>query len=129
MNRRMPLLVVIALAVGFTLAGPSAKAQAQTFAGKWVHQGPKGTSVLEFYPGDKPVIGPIKGRFHHSIVLDDGRVIVGEGTYVFRSVLPNRGWLVLHFADGHVTREHEHTMDANVLRIEHHGITRTYVRQ
>jgi hypothetical protein len=129
MNRRVPLFVVFALAIGFTLAGTSAQAQAQSFAGRWVHEGPKGVSVLEFFPGESHVIGPIRGRFHHSIVLDDGRMIVGDGEYVFRSILPKRGWLVLHFADGHVTREHEHIVDANLLRIEHHGVSWTYVRQ
>jgi hypothetical protein len=129
MNRRVPLVVVFALAVGSILAGPSAKVQAQSFAGKWVHEGPKGVSVLEFWPGEKHVIGPVRGHFHYSIVLDDGRVIAGEGSYVYRSVLPKRGWLVLHFADGLVTREHEHIVDSSLLRIEHYGVTRTYVRK
>jgi hypothetical protein len=129
MNRRVPQFVVFAFAVGFVLASPSAKAQAQQFTGKWVHEGPKGVSVLEFFPGDKRIIGPIRGQFRHSIMLDDGRMIVGEGSYVYRSILPNRGWLILHFADGHVTREHEYIGDSGVLRIAHHGVTWTYVRQ
>src|SRR5580704_437355 len=79
MNRRIPMFAVFALAVGFTLAGSPAKAQAQSFAGRWVHEGPKGVSVLEFSPGTSHVIGPVRGHFHHSIVLDDGRVIAGEG--------------------------------------------------
>jgi hypothetical protein len=129
MNRRVPLMGVFALAVGFILAGSSAKVQAETFAGKWVHEGPKGVSTLEFFPGEKRLVGPERGHFHYSIVFDDGRVIVGEGSYVFRSILPRRGWLILHFEDGHVTREHEHSLDSNLLRLEHHGVTRTYVRK
>jgi hypothetical protein len=129
MNRRVPLFVVFALASGFILAGSASKVQAESFAGKWVHEGPKGVSILEFFPGEKHLIGPDRGRFHYSVVLDDGRVIAGEGSYLFRSVLRNRGWLVLHFADGHVTREHEHTIDSMLLRIEHYGVTRTYVRK
>ena len=95
---RVSLLVVFVLAVGYTLAGASATAQAQSFTGKWVHQGRKGTSIIEFFPGEKRVLGPTRGVFHHSILLDDGRVIQGDGHYVFRSVGPNRGWLTLHFA-------------------------------
>jgi hypothetical protein len=129
MNRRVPLFVVFAFAVGYTLAGFSATAQAQSFAGKWVHQGPKGTSVIEFLPGEKRVLGPTRGVFHHSMLLDDGRVIQGDGHYVFRSVAPKRGWLILHFADGHVTREHELTNSDNSLNLRHHGLTRTYIRQ
>jgi hypothetical protein len=129
MYPRMPMFVAFSLAVGVLLASSSTRAQAQSFTGKWVHEGPKGVSVIEFFAGESRVIGPVRGRFHHTIVLDDGRVIEGEGSYVFRSILPNRGWLVLHFADGHVTREHEQTLDSRFLRIEHHGITRTYVRQ
>jgi hypothetical protein len=129
MNRRVSLFVLFVLALGCTLAGSPARAQAQSFAGKWVHQGPRGTSVLDFFPGEKHVIGPIKGQFHHSIILDDGRVVEGNGWYVFRNVLPNRGWLILHFADGHVTREHEHTVGSTVLRLRAHGCIRDYVRQ
>jgi hypothetical protein len=128
MKRRVPSFALFALALGL-LACTSTKVQAQSFTGKWIHEGPKGMSVLEFFPGEKKIIGPTRGRFHHSLVLDDGRVVEGDGTYVFRSVLPNRGLLVLHFADGHVTREHEHTIDSHFLRIEHHGLIRTYVRQ
>ena len=126
---RVYLLVVFVLAVGYTLAGSSATAQAQSFTGKWVHQGPKGTSIIEFFPGEKRVLGPTRGVFHHSILLDDGRVIQGDGHYVFRSVGPNRGWLTLHFANGHVTHEHEHTSTDKSLNLRHHGLTRTYVRQ
>jgi hypothetical protein len=129
MNRRIPLFLVFTLAVGYTLAGSSAKAQAQSFTGKWIYQGPKGTSVLEFLPGEKRVLGPTRGVFHHSLVLDDGRVIQGDGHYVFRSIGPNRGWLTLHFADGHVTTEHEHTTTDNSMNVRHHGVTRIYVRQ
>jgi hypothetical protein len=128
MNGRVPQFVVFALAAGSILTG-SSNIQAQSFAGKWVHEGPKGVSVLEFMPGEKHVVGPVRGQFRYSIVLDDGRVIAGEGSYVYRSVLPKRGWLVLHFADGLVTREHEHIVDSNLLRIEHYGVTRTYVRK
>ena len=88
----------------------------------------KGASVLEFYPGERHLVRPMTGQFH-SIVLDDGRVIQGDGHYVLRFAGPNRGWLVLHFSDGHVTREHEHTFGPNTLLLEHHGTTRTYVRQ
>src|ERR1700735_4822063 len=129
MNRHMFLLVVFALGVSYTLAGPAANAQAQAFSGKWVYQGPKGASVLEFYPAEKRLIGPTKGVFHHSIVLDDGRVLQGDGTYVFRHVLPNRGWLTLTFSDGHVTREHEHTINGTRLEVRHHGVFRVYIRQ
>jgi hypothetical protein len=129
MNRRVPLFVVFALAVGFTLAGSSARVQAESFSGKWVHVGPKGTSTLEFFAGEKHVIGPDRGLFHHSIVLDDGRVIQGDGSYIFRHILPNRGWLILHFADGHVTREHEHIIGSSELELRHYGVTRTYLRQ
>lgn len=122
-------MVVFALAVGYTLVGSSAKAQAQAFTGKWVYQGPKGTSVLEFMPGEKRVLGPTKGVFHHSLLLDDGRAIQGNGHYVFRSIGANRGWLTLHFADGHVTHEHEHTNTDNSMNVRHHGVTRSYVRQ
>ena len=125
---RVSLLVVFVLAVGYTLAGASATAQAQSFTGKWVHQGPKGTSIIEFFPGEKRVLGPTRGVFHHSILLDDGRVIQGDGHYVFRSVGPNRGWLTLHFADGHVTTEHEHTSSDTMMNLRHHGLTRTYRR-
>ncbi len=103
--------------------------QAQSFSGKWVHADPKGVSVLEFFPGTKHLVGPIRGQFHHSILLDDGQRLEGNGFYVFRFVAPNRGWLILHFADGHVTREHEHTIDGTVLRLGHHGFIRTYLRQ
>ena len=129
MNRRMPLLVVFALAVGYMFAGSSATGRAQSFTGKWVHQGPKGTSVMEFLPGEKRVVGPIRGVFHHTLLLDDGRVVQGDGHYVFRSVGPNRGWLTLHFADGHVTHEHEHTTTDKSLNLRHHGLTRIYIRQ
>jgi hypothetical protein len=129
MTRRVGLLVVFTLAVGGTLAGGSTEARAQSFTGKWVHQGPRGVSVLDFFPGDKHVIGPTRGHFHHSIVLDDGRVLEGTGWYVFRNVLPNRGWLTLHFSDGHVTHEHEHVIGASVLRMRHHGVLRDYLRQ
>jgi hypothetical protein len=121
--------VVFAFAVVYTLAGSSATAHAQAFTGKWVHQGPKGTSILEFLPGEKRVVGPTRGVFHHSLLLDDGRVIQGDGHYIFRSVGPNRGWLTLHFADGNVTHEHEHTTTDNSMNVRHHGVTRTYVRQ
>jgi hypothetical protein len=129
MNRRVPLFVVFAFAVVYTVAGSSATVHAQSFSGKWVHQGPKGTSILEFLPAEKRVVGPMRGSFHHSLLLDDGRVIHGNGHYVFRSVGPNRGWLTLHFADGQVTREHEHTTTDNSMKLRHHGLTRTYVRQ
>jgi hypothetical protein len=129
MIRRIPMYLMFSLAVGIVVAGTPARAQAQSFVGKWVHEGPRGVSIMEFFPGDSRIIGPTKGRFHHSVILDDGRVIAGDGTYVYRSILPNRGWLILHFADGHVTREHEHTADSRYLRIEHHGVVRTYVRQ
>jgi hypothetical protein len=128
MNRRMPQFVVFAVAV-VILGNFPAKARAQSFAGKWINQGPKGVSVLEFFPGDRHIIGPVRGVFHYSVVLDDGRMINGDGAYVYRSVLPNRGWLILHFADGSVTREHEVTRDPNSLSIAHYGVTRTYVRQ
>jgi hypothetical protein len=127
MNRRVSLFTGIALAVGCLLMG--ATAQAQTFAGKWVHNGPKGVSSLEFYPGDRMPTGAVRGHFHHSIIMDDGRVIEGYGTYVLRFATNNRGRLVLHFSDGHVTREHEHTFGPNVLRLEHHGLIRDYIRQ
>jgi hypothetical protein len=129
MNRRVYLMVVCVLAAGWALGGSAGTAQAQSFVGKWVHQGPRGASVLEFFPGEKKVVGPTRGTFRHQIYLDDGRVIQGDGYYVFRSVLPNRGWLTLHFADGHVTQEHEHTTASTVLSVRHHGITRNYVRQ
>src|SRR5271167_4498043 len=106
MSRRIPKFVVFTIAV-VILGNCPAKAQAQSFAGKWINQGPKGVSVLEILPGDRRIIGPVRGVFHYSIVLDDGRAFNGDGTYVYRSILPNRGWLVLHFADGQVTREHE----------------------
>jgi hypothetical protein len=122
------MLIACALAVAWTLVG-SARAQAQSFTGKWMHEGARGISTLEFFPGDKRIVGPVRGQFHHSVVLDDGRVIQGDGWYVYRSVVPNRGWLTLHFADGHVTTEHEHTVNSIGLRIEHHGVTRTYFRQ
>lgn len=128
MNRRVYWMVAYALVAGWMLGG-SAAANAQSFVGKWVHQGPRGTSVMEFFPGEKKLVGPTRGAFRHVIYMDDGQVIQGEGHYVFRSVLPNRGWLTLHFADGHVTAEHEHTANSTVLSIRHHGITRTYVRQ
>jgi hypothetical protein len=129
MSRRVPQFVLFSLAICALFTGSPAKAQAQSFTGKWVYPGPKGISVLEFFPGESRMVGPVRGHFHHSIILDDGRLIEGEGSYVYRSVLPKRGWLVLTFADGHVTREHEHTVDAQMLRIEHHGITRMYVRE
>jgi hypothetical protein len=129
MNRRTPLFVVFTCAVVYTLAVSSAPAHAQAFTGKWVHQGPKGTSILEFFPGEKRVVGPTRGVFHHSLVLDDGRVILGDGHYLFRSIGPNRGWLTLYFADGNVTHEHEHTATDNSMNVRHHGLTRTYVRQ
>jgi hypothetical protein len=129
MKRRVPLLVVFALAVGYTFAGSAATAQAQSFTGKWVHQGPKGTSILEFLPGEKRILGPTKGVFHHTLVLDDGRVVQGDGHYTFRSIGPNRGWLTLQFADGIVTHEHEHTTTDNSMNVRHHGVTRAYVRQ
>jgi hypothetical protein len=129
MNRRVSLFVVFALAVGYTLAGSAAPVRAQAFTGKWIHQGPRGASVIEFFPGEKHVLGPTRGAFRHSIVLDDGRVIQGDGHYIFRSIGPNRGWLTLHFADGHVTHEHEHTTSDTVLNLRHHGLTRTYVRK
>jgi hypothetical protein len=75
------------------------------------------------------LIGPMRGQFRHSIVLDDGRTIVGEGSYIFRSIGPNRGWLTLTFSDGHVTHEHEHTINSSVLSVRHHGLTRNYLRQ
>lgn len=129
MNGRMSLFALFVLAIGCSLVGTSARAQAQSFVGKWAFQGPRGTSVMEFFPGEKHLIGPMRGSFHHSIILDDGRLIEGSGTYVFRSVLPNRGWLTLTFADGHVTTEHEQVLEGTVLSIRHHGITRNYVRQ
>jgi len=129
MNRRLSLFVVFVLAVGCTLVHSSARAQAQSFSGKWVHQGPRGVSILDFYPGDKHLVGPVRGQFHHTIVFDDGRVLDGLGWYVFRNALPNRGWLALHFSDGHVTREHEHTVGGTVLRLRHHGVVRDYVHQ
>lgn len=129
MKRCVSLLVLFVLAVGCTLAGASARAEAQSFTGKWVHQGPRGLSVIEFFPGEKKIVGPMRGSFRHTLILDDGRVIEGTGTYTFRYVVPNRGWLTLQFADGHVTTEHEHTVSANVLSIRHHGVTRSYVRQ
>ena len=128
MNRRVSLVVLFALAAGLTLAGASGRAQAQSFTGKWVHEGPKGVSVLEFFPGEKHLLRPMTGVFHHSIVFDDGRVLQGDGHYVLRFAGPNRGWLVLHFSDGHVTREHEHNFGPS-LRLEHHGVSRIYVRQ
>jgi hypothetical protein len=129
MKRGVSLFVVWALAVGYTLAGCSVRAQAQSIEGKWVHQGPRGVSVLEFFPGDKRLVGPVRGHFHHSIILDDGRVCEGDGHYVLRFARHNKGWLVLHFSDGHVTREHEHTFGPAELRLEHHGVLRTYIRQ
>jgi hypothetical protein len=56
-------------------------------------------------------------------------VIKGEGYYVYRHIGPNRGWLTLHFADGHATREHEHTTSNLTLSLRHHGLTRNYVRE
>jgi len=129
MNHRLSLYTVFSLAVVCALADSSTRAQAQSFSGKWVHQGPKGVSVLEFFHGERHLLGPMRGQFQHSIVLDDGRVIAGNGWYVFRFIRPNHGWLILHFADGHVTREHEHTIDGTVLQLGHHGVIRTYVRQ
>ena len=129
MNGRVSFLVACALAVGCMLGASAARVQAQSFSGKWVQRDPKGASVLEFFPGDKHVIGPMRGKFHHSTLLADGRVLQGDGSYVFRFVSPNRGWLTLHFPDGHVTREHEHTLGATVLRLRHHGLVRTYVRE
>jgi hypothetical protein len=126
---RASLFVVFSLAVGYTLTGSAATVQAQSFTGKWVHQGPKGSSYIEFLPGEKRVLGPTRGAFHHMILLDDGRLIQGDGHYVFRSIGPNRGWLTLHFADGHVTHEHEHMNTDNSMYVRHHGLTRTYVRQ
>lgn len=126
---RASLLLVFALAAGYTLAGSTATVQAQSFTGKWVHKGPKGSSYLEFFPGEKRVLGPTRGQFHHMILLDDGRLIQGDGHYVFRSIGPNRGWLTLHFADGHVTHEHEYMSTDNSMNVRHHGLTRTYVRQ
>ena len=55
--------------------------------------------------------------------------IEGDGWYVFRFIRPNAGWLSLHFADGHATREHEHTIDGTLLRLGHHVSTRTYLRE
>jgi hypothetical protein len=118
-----------ALAVGVTLAGSSGPANAQSLTGKWVFQGSRGISYLEIFPGEKHAIGPMRGSFRHSIVLDDGRVIEGTGTYTFRYIVPNRGWLTLTFSDGHVTTEHEHAVGANVLSLRHHGVIRNYVRQ
>jgi hypothetical protein len=129
MNRRASLFVVFVLAIGCTLAVSLASAQAQPFSGKWVHKGPKGVSVLEFFQGEKKLLGPMRGQFHHSLVLDDGRVIEGDGQYTLRFIVPNRGWLTLRFADGHVTKEHEHTLGAKELRLRHHGTMWTYVRQ
>ncbi len=129
MNRRVPLLLVFAFAVGYTLAGSAATARAQSFAGKWVHQGPKGSSFIEFLPGEKRVLGPIRGVFHHSVLLEDGRLIQGDGHYVFRSVGPKRGWLTLYFADGHVTHEHEHTSSDTMLTLRHHGLTQIFSRR
>jgi hypothetical protein len=126
--KRVSLLAVFALAIGFTLAGSASTARAQAFTGKWVHQGPKGTSFIEFMPGEKRILGPTKGAFHHMILLDDGRLIQGDGHYVFRSIGPKRGWLTLYFADGHVTHEHELTSET-MLNIRHHGITQTYIRR
>ena len=126
--RRVSLLGVFALAIGFTLAGSASTARAQAFTGKWIHQGQKGTSYIEFMSGEKRVLGPTKGAFHHMILLDDGRLIQGDGHYVFRSIGPKRGWLTLYFADGHVTHEHEFTSDT-MMNIRHHGITQTYVRR
>lgn len=128
MHRLISAAVMFALVAGTLAMGP-ARAQAQTFGGKWIFQGPRGVSVLEFFPGEKKVIGPMRGSFRHSIVLDDGRVIEGTGTYTFRSVLPNRGWLTLAFSDGHVTHEHEHAVGGSVLSLRHHGVVRNYVRQ
>lgn len=129
MNRRIPLLVAFAIAVTYSLAGSAATAHAQSFTGKWVHQGPKGASVMEFFAGEKHIIGPTKGAFRYTVVLDDGRVIQGDGHYLFRSIGPNRGWLTLHFADGHVTHEHEHMSKDTTLNLRHHGLTRVYQRQ
>jgi hypothetical protein len=129
MKARVSLFVLFALVAGYVALSLPATAQAQSFSGKWVHRGPKGLSVFEFFPGEKHAVGPTRGAFRHSIVLDDGRMIEGMGHYVFRSVGPNRGWLTLHFADGHVTREHEHTIGAVAMNVRHHGVTRTYVRQ
>lgn len=127
--KSMSLLVVFALAVGCTLAGSTGTARAQSFTGKWVHQGPKGSSYIEFMPGEKRVLGPTRGVFHHMILLDDGRLIQGDGHYLYRSIGPNRGWLTLHFADGHVTHEHEHITTDTMLNLRHHGLTQTFVRR
>jgi hypothetical protein len=97
--------------------------------GKWVNQGPRGVSVLEFSPSDRHILGPARGVFHYSVVLDDGRMFTGDGAYTYRSILPNRGWLILTFADGHVTREHEVTSNPNALSIVHYGVSRMYVRE
>jgi hypothetical protein len=124
----MSVVVLFALALGYSLAGSATSAHAQTFTGKWVHQGTKGVSNLEFFPGEQPLVGPTRGTFRHSTILDDGRTVQGDGRYIFRSLGPNRGRLTLHFADGHVTKEHEHTA-GGMLSLRHHGVTRTYVRQ
>jgi len=129
MNRRVSLFVGLVLGMGFLLTGASARAQAQSLEGKWVHEGPKGVSFLEFYAGDKMPWGAVRGSFHHSLVMDDGRVLEGYGRYVLRFANNHRGRLVLHFSDGHVTRELEHTFGPNVMHLEHHGLVRTYVRQ
>jgi hypothetical protein len=129
MNRRVVLSVAFVFAGGFAFVGDPSAARAQSFTGKWVHHGQRGTSVLEFFPGEKRLIGPTRGAFHHTILLDDGRVIQGDGHYIYRHVTPNRGWLTLHFSDGHVTHEHEHTTSDLVLNLRHHGLTRTYLRQ
>jgi hypothetical protein len=130
MNRRAPQCMVFTVAVAIVMLGNStARAQTQPFMGKWIHQGQRGVSALEFSPGERGVIGPLRGHFHYSVVLDDGRLLDGEGSYVYRSILPNRGWLVLHFADGRVSREHEVTRDSTSLNIAHYGVTWTYVRQ
>ena len=128
MKRRMPQFLVFAVAV-VILGNCPAKAHAQSFAGKWINPGPRGVSVLDFSPGDRHIIGPTRGVFHYSIVLDDGHVINGDGAYTYRSILPNRGWLILTFADGQVTREHEVLRDSTTLIIAHYGVTRAYVRQ
>ncbi len=130
MTRRMYLFAgAMALVVACIFANSGSTAPVDGLAGKWVHRGPRGVSVLEFFPGEKRLLGPTKGVFRHAIFLDDGRVIEGEGHYQFRSFLPNRGWLTLHFADGFVTQEHEHALDGTTLKVKHHGVTRTYVRQ
>lgn len=129
MKRRGTLLMAFALAIASVVAGPSVKAQAQAFTGKWVFEGPKGPSILEFFPGERKLLGPTRGYFRHTVVLDNGKVINGDGSYVFRHIGPNRGWLTLHFSDGHVTTEHEHTVGGTVLSIRHHGLTRNYTRQ